>query len=310
MTFKWTMLLLLLLALTSSCTSTVGVVKKQLTSGLSAKAETDRVKGETETGPTQDEGAFHIVGEGETLKHICEVYGLEMKKVAGINRLEAPYRIKRGDTIFLPADALLDGGDGEPRVCTDVDEVGRRKSAGNKLTACGVATAIRGNRHPSVPRLKFPVAGGALSSPFGHRWGVFHKGLDIAAPIGTSILACADGHVIFTGTRKKFRSYGNIVLVDHGDGVYTQYAHLHKILVKKGQRVRCGQGLGQVGNSGRSTGPHLHLEVRVRNQLYNPLAYFSPPELKGIEVAKRFSNSPMGPVRAQWRIPDLLTENR
>jgi murein DD-endopeptidase MepM/ murein hydrolase activator NlpD len=149
-----------------------------------------------------------------------------------------------------------------------------------------------------------------LTSPFGYRWGIFHKGLDIAASRGTPVLACAAGKVIFAGTRKRFRNYGKIVLLRHADNVYTQYGHLQKIHVKKGQKVRRGQKIAAVGNTGRSTGPHLHLEVRVDNKLYNPLAYFPAPELKGTRVAKRFRNSPMGPVPAHWRIPELLTARK
>lgn len=169
-----------------------------------------------------------------------------------------------------------------------------------------VTNAIRGQRDPSVPQLKFPVPHGVLTSPFGHRWGKFHKGLDIAAPVGSSVLACADGRVIFTGSRKRFRRYGNTVLIHHGKGVYTYYAHLSEIKVRKNQQVRQGQKVGLVGNTGRSTGPHLHLEVRVVNNVYNPLAYFAPTEFVKTRIAKRFTDSPMGPVRAHWRIPDLL----
>jgi murein DD-endopeptidase MepM/ murein hydrolase activator NlpD len=98
--------------------------------------------------------------------------------------------------------------------------------------------------------------------------------------------------------------------VDHGKGVYTYYAHLSDVLVKKNQKVRRGETIAQVGNTGRSTGPHLHLEVRVANNLFDPLAYFPSHELSSTRVAKRFDTSPMGPVRAKWRIPDLLTASR
>ena len=145
-----------------------------------------------------------------------------------------------------------------------------------------------------MPQLKFPVPQGVLTSPFGHRWGKFHKGLDIAAPVGTAVLSCADGRVIFAGSRKRFRRYGNTVLIHHGKGVYTYYAHLSDITVKKNQKVRKGQKVGMVGNTGRSTGPHLHLEVRVVNNVYNPLAYFAPAELARTRIAKRFTESPMG----------------
>lgn len=115
---------------------------------------------------------------------------------------------------------------------------------------------------------------------------------------------------MFTGSRKGFRRYGNTVLIDHGKGVYTYYAHLSNILIRKNQKVRRAQQIAAVGNTGRSTGPHLHLEVRVINTMYNPIAYFSPTELATTRIARRFTDSPMGPVRARWGIPDLLTANQ
>ncbi len=213
--------------------------------------------------------------------------------------------MKEGEAIFLPAQALL--AENRDAGCTknQKTEILNEKTA--KRT---VASAIIGKKDPLVPELAFPVKGGVLTSPFGYRWGRLHKGLDIAAPIGKSVLACADGRVIFTGSRKKFRRYGNTVLVDHGRGVYTYYAHLNDITVKKNQNVRKGQKIAMVGNTGRSTGPHLHLEVRVTNKMYNPLAYFAPKDLSGTMIAKRFSEVPMGPVRAGWQIPDLLTDSR
>ncbi len=301
---KW--LAAILVPILASCSSTAAIVKKDKEVKPAPKQEVEVAKNAPSGNPHQ-QGAFHIVGTNETLQHICGVYGLDLSKVAKVNRILAPYSLKPGDTIFLPANALLD----------DKEEStgGKNKSdalacAEKKKTANLLAQAIRGHRDPSVPDLKFPVAGGVLASPFGHRWGRLHRGLDIAATLGTPVLACADGRVIFTGSRKRFRSYGNTVLVDHGKGVYTYYAHLNDVTVVKNQRVRRGQKIATIGNSGRSTGPHLHLEVRVANNMFNPLAYFSPVELTRTRVAKRFDASPMGPVRARWQIPDLLTANR
>ncbi|MEW6138938.1 MAG: LysM peptidoglycan-binding domain-containing M23 family metallopeptidase [Thermodesulfobacteriota bacterium] len=295
----------LLLPLLAACSSTAGLMKKGTDP---ARASWDTPARTPQKNPhrfSDEEGAFHIVGKGETLHRICEVYGLKLEKVAQVNRLQAPYKIEDGDTLFLPASALL----GEEDLAGHCNEP-TLNCPGQDRGRVTFASAIRGKRHPSVPRLSFPVPGGELTSPFGYRWGKFHKGLDIAAPIGSSIRACADGRVMFTGSRKRFRRYGNTVLIHHGDGAYTYYAHLDTILVKKNQKVRRGQKIGTVGNTGRSTGPHLHLEVRVDNQLFNPLAYFSTNELAGVRVAKRFAESPMGPVRARWGIPDLLTANR
>jgi murein DD-endopeptidase MepM/ murein hydrolase activator NlpD len=161
---------------------------------------------------------------------------------------------------------------------------------------------LNGKKNPLVPDLLFPVEGGCLSSPFGYRRGIFHSGLDITAAKGDLVTACADGRVVFTGSRKGYRSYGLTVLVDHGKDVFTHYAHLSRILVRKGQKVAAGEKIGLIGSTGRSTSPHLHLEVKVGGQHYNPVAYFPPSELRRIEVAKSFSDTPMGPVSSRRKI--------
>ncbi len=304
-----TIAVLILLPLLASCSMTRGVAKKSDHPPKPQETKLIKVvpKYEEPDGADQD-GAFHIAGPGETLGHICQVYGLDFKKVARINKLRPPYKLAAGDTVFLPAEALLAEFDKPAGTIAATNPKHPGKTAKRNSSRTVVANAIRGKMHPSVPKLKFPVPGGVLTSPFGFRAGVFHKGLDIAASIGDDILAASDGKVVFTGNRRRFRSYGNIVLVDHGKGIYTQYAHCDKILCKKGDKVKAGGRIAQVGNSGRSTGPHLHMEVRVGNKLYNPLAYFSDSELKGMKVTKRFTNSPMGPVRARWEVPELVEE--
>lgn len=121
-----------------------------------------------------------------------------------------------------------------------------------------------------------PLVSGYFSSSFGKRrdpltktW-VMHKGLDIAGQIGTDVLAPADGVVIFTGMRG---SYGLTLVVDHGYGLQTHYAHLSRIRVKRGDRVQRGDLIAAVGNTGRSTGPHLHYEVRRNGQPLNPMRF-------------------------------------
>jgi len=156
-----------------------------------------------------------------------------------------------------------------------------------------------------VPDLRFPVPGGVLSSGFGYRKRTFHSGLDISACKGDPIVACADGTVVFTGSRKGYRSYGQTVLIDHGNDVFTYYAHSSRVLAKAGQKVRRGDKIALVGSTGRSTSPHLHLEVRVGNQLFNPYAYFSPRELKEVQVARGFSGLPMGPVSSRRGISNV-----
>ena len=97
-----------------------------------------------------------------------------------------------------------------------------------------------------------------------------HTGLDIAAPAGTKILAVADGVVTHSS---RMGSYGNLVIISHGNGVETYYAHCSKLLVKKGQNITSGQNIALVGSTGNSTGNHLHLEVRVNGKPVNPQKY-------------------------------------
>jgi len=119
---------------------------------------------------------------------------------------------------------------------------------------------------------------GRVSSEFGSREDPFHGrerhhgGLDVAAPKGTPVLAMADGVVVRAGKRG---SYGNFVELRHKNGVVTRYAHQDRLDVTKGQRVRAGAQLGTVGSTGRATGDHLHLEVRVDGEGVDPYDFLS-----------------------------------
>jgi len=114
-----------------------------------------------------------------------------------------------------------------------------------------------------------PVSG-TITSRFGRRSRGIHTGLDIATSKGTPIVAAAGGTVTFAGPKG---SYGNLVVVDHGNGVQTYYAHCSAIYVSAGQSVSQGQKISAIGSTGNSTGPHLHLEVRVNGVCQNPQNY-------------------------------------
>ena len=117
---------------------------------------------------------------------------------------------------------------------------------------------------------------GVLTSRFGNRRSPFtglselHKGLDIAGPVGTPVVASADGRITFAGERGAF---GRMVVIDHGHGMTTRYAHLDTLLKEAGETVRRGERIGLMGNTGRSTGPHLHYEVRLNGMPVNPETY-------------------------------------
>ncbi len=110
-----------------------------------------------------------------------------------------------------------------------------------------------------------------------------HSGIDLAAPKGSPVYATGKGQVVSAGSSP---DYGNNVIVDHGYGYKTLYAHLDKIRVKKGQRLQRGDAIGEVGSTGRSTAPHLHYEVRKNNKTENPINYYysdlTPEEYKKI----------------------------
>ena len=110
---------------------------------------------------------------------------------------------------------------------------------------------------------------GILTSGYGWRWGRMHRGIDIAAPVGTPIVAAASGTVIDVGWQS---GYGNLVKIEHLDGSVTVYAHNHKNLVSKDQKVDQGEQIAEMGNTGRSTGSHLHFEIRLEDAAINPLA--------------------------------------
>jgi murein DD-endopeptidase MepM/ murein hydrolase activator NlpD len=108
------------------------------------------------------------------------------------------------------------------------------------------------------------------TSGFGMRWGRMHKGTDFAAPYGTPIHVTAEGTVTHAGWQS---GYGRLIKVRHANGIETRYAHLAKIRVKVGQKVSRGAVIGDMGNSGRSTGTHLHYEVRVNGRAINPMTF-------------------------------------
>lgn len=126
----------------------------------------------------------------------------------------------------------------------------------------------RGTQTP--PTYIRPLAGGVLTSGFGYRWGTNHNGVDWGVPVGTAVKASSGGVVIRSGW---FSGYGICVDIQHPNGTMTRYAHLSKTLVSVGQKVSQGEQIARSGNTGNSTGPHLHFEIRVGGTPVNPFNY-------------------------------------
>jgi len=147
------------------------------------------------------------------------------------------------------------------------DEVYKMAKNKTKMLAC--IPAIQPVSNKNLKR---------LSSYFGYRTDPiykvkkFHEGIDFSAPIGTPVYATGDG--VVKEIKHSRRGYGNRIIIDHGYGYQTVYAHLHKFKVRKGQKVVRGQVIATVGNTGKSTAPHLHYEVRKDKKAVNPIYYF------------------------------------
>lgn len=136
------------------------------------------------------------------------------------------------------------------------------------LTQSQPAIIERGTITP--PTYIKPISGGTFTSGFKARWGRMHKGVDWACPVGTAVKASCSGTVVSAGWAS---GYGYCVKINHSDGRQTRYAHLSKILVSVGQSVSQGEKIALSGNTGRSTGPHVHFEILINGSQVNPLSY-------------------------------------
>ena len=193
-------------------------------------------------------GTWHVVESGETSQSLARQAGIPLEDFLEINGLRRSDPLPPGRPVFL---------------------------LGASPTSAGVPTAAP----PSSPSassapLRWPVAVPHLSSRFGTRWGKPHEGIDMAAPTGTPVFAAAAGNVIYAGDQ--VRGYGNMVVLGHSDGLVTVYAHNSVLLVHVGDRVAVGQEIARVGDTGRSTAPHLHFEVRRRDNPQDPLQFLPP----------------------------------
>lgn len=151
--------------------------------------------------------------------------------------------------------------DAESNISNTVNEAKKQEQVKSAKTFNGVYFSVK------------PVTG-TITSRFGSKESIrksAHKGIDIGSPNGTPIYATADGTVTYSGYNSG--GYGNLVIISHGNGIETYYAHCSKLYVKKGQKVNAGDNIAAVGSTGRSTGNHLHFEIRQNGSQINPQRY-------------------------------------
>lgn len=189
------------------------------------------------------DGVIHEIEAGDTIAGLADEYDVDLLTIIQANSLDDPEALVAGREIIIPG--------AEPDIVHTVTVA----SGGQKY-----ATSITGD-------YLWPVYG-TITSHYGWRWGRMHTGLDIGAPHGTTIVASRAGLVTRSGW---YGGYGYTVVLDHGDGITTLYAHVSTLLVSYGQWVEAGQAIARVGSTGYSTGPHLHFEVRVNGGSVDPL---------------------------------------
>ncbi|HTT71611.1 MAG TPA: M23 family metallopeptidase [Anaeromyxobacteraceae bacterium] len=207
-------------------------------------------------------GVFHLVRKGETLYRIARSYGVAPKELMEVNGVKDPQHLEVGSELFIPGASRS----------VEVPPLPGSASPEREVTLPEREPPAEAGPAPRPGRaapLSWPVRG-VLYSRFGVRQGQRHDGIDIAAPEGTSVGAAAKGTVVYAGEQS---GYGSIVILRHDQGLMTLYAHASTILVHPGERVAAGQPIARVGHSGRTTGPHLHFEVREGTRPRNPLLY-------------------------------------
>ena len=208
-------------------------------------------------------GVVHVVRRGETLYRIARTYGVDPDELMQVNGIADPRTLEVGQELFVPGAArVLDVEEAPGTLPSRPEPAAPRPTRAEREEPAEPATAPRAS-------LAWPLQG-VLYGRFGMRGGARHDGIDIAAPEGSPVLAADDGTVIFVG---KQSGYGNVVIVRHDHGLVTVYAHNSRGAGARGVRVARGQQWRGSARPGRTTGPHLHFEVRDGVKPRDPLLY-------------------------------------
>ena len=180
---------------------------------------------------------------------------------------------------YEPVEAVERGDRAMIRSLTSARQsVARLQPAPAKKKAVKKRASRARTRRAVVTRAWVRPTRGGLTSGYGPRWGRMHRGIDFGAPYGTPIYAAAKGTVSYAGPEG---GYGRLVTIRHAGGYTTAYGHMSRIVVRSGQRVSAGQVIAYVGSEGRSTGPHLHFEVRRGGAYLDPIPFL---RARGVRV--------------------------
>jgi murein DD-endopeptidase MepM/ murein hydrolase activator NlpD len=220
--------------------------------------------------PTVTDGGKGVVRFGDTLEGIAERYALSVDQLVSLNPelRRAPLVVGRQ----LRVQSSESPAPTQPRV---QHLISLKPSASGGVSWPETPTYDPSGQPTTTMRWLWP-AKGVFTSGYGWRWGRMHKGIDIANSVGTPILAALSGRVTFAGWNDG--GYGYLVEITHDDGSRSLYAHQSRILVQVGEDVVQGQQVGQMGSTGRSTGPHLHFEIHAPGYgAINPIELLRSP---------------------------------
>lgn len=231
--------------------------------------------------PNASPAKLHI-GQELTLNQICPLVTVQTTEIATYKEaIEYDITYEETSTLYKGEQTVKSRGiAGQQEVVAEIVRNNGMEISRNVLTATVLSepvsqVVLKGTK--ALPPLIgtgtfiYPTRG-TLTSRFGPRWGRMHYGIDLAAPVGTKIRASDGGKVIYAG---RDGALGLVVRIDHGGNRVTVYGHCSKILVKVGDKVYQDQHIANVGNTGYSTGPHLHFEVRINGVAQNPLKYLN-----------------------------------
>lgn len=243
---------------------------------LSACATTSAVSAKS-TAPTRQPRVLgdpnhpqltHLVEKGQTLYRIARAYSLSVEELMDANRIDDPRELRAGELLYIP-------GSVQKKTVPEYDSPEPEAQPRPLVTNANIPE----KKPPKVVKvgkgsgaLEWPLRG-VLYARFGKKGKEPHDGIDLAAPAGQPVKTAAIGTVLFAGEQK---GYGLIVIVEHDDGLITLYAHNRDLRVKTGQKVRSGQVVATVGDSGKTSGPHLHFEVRRDGVPVDPLDLLGP----------------------------------
>ena len=211
-------------------------------------------------------GVSHEVGQGETLSYISNQYNVSEEKIIEFNDLGDASQLSIGEELIIPGGEKVQESSSSSASSGTEEQEDTPAQQQSESGASVLRDVVEQDTNVSTNKMNWPTQGHQITQYYSWR----HHGLDVANSVGTPIFSADAGTVEYVGWT---RGYGNNVIVNHGGGKKTRYAHLTSFHCQRGERVSKGETIGAMGNTGWSTGPHVHFEVIINGRRLNPLNY-------------------------------------